>query len=399
MRERATPPEAELALLLAGTAARRSERADRIRELAATVDYRELENFLRRQRLFALVGTRVQEVSDPPPDFVERCEETLLQTRHHAALFGHMSHALAQTLEAEGIEAVPLKGPLLAERIHGDPGLRTPSTDLDFLVPAGKLDRAVELLGGLGYQLDDPVRWADGLPHYHYGLYPSNPAMPRVELHWRVHWYETLFAPALITRSEREAGGIRAASAADELATLVTIFARDGFVGLRLAADLAAWWDVRGHELEPHALDPVLEAHPELRSVLLAGLAVADQVVGLPARELCSEHWRLPARARLATRLANWTARGSWEQVATNITLVDLLLTPRGAGRVFVRHYYLQPVDKYARELGWRPEARLRNHLRRVVRAAVRAFRSGGQYIGRLWALRGGASWSPVPGD
>ena len=95
--------------------------------------------------------------------------------------------------------------------------------------------------------------------------------------------------------------------------------------------------------------------------------------------------------------LANWRQMGERLEIAVNITLLDLLLTPPGAGRVFVRHYYLQPMAKYAREYGWNPDARRRNQLRRAARAAVRALRSSVQYTGRLWAVRHGTRLQALP--
>lgn len=53
--------------------------------------------------------------------------------------------------ERERLPALTLKGPALGEMLYRDPGLR-PFTDLDLLVRAADLSRAVSLLSALGYR-------------------------------------------------------------------------------------------------------------------------------------------------------------------------------------------------------------------------------------------------------
>jgi hypothetical protein len=57
---------------------------------------------------------------------------------------------LLQALAEAGIEAVPYKGPVLAETAYGDIGLRR-FNDLDILIPRAVLERAAFVLGSLGY--------------------------------------------------------------------------------------------------------------------------------------------------------------------------------------------------------------------------------------------------------
>jgi catechol 2,3-dioxygenase-like lactoylglutathione lyase family enzyme len=286
---------------------------------------------------------------------------------------------------------------MLAERIYADPGMRTVPTDLDFLVRADDLNRAVSFFSDLGFEVHDDTIWADGLPHYHYGLNPPGSHLPKVELHWRVHWYEAEYAERVLDRSTLDAEGVRRAVPVDDLAMLLIIFARDGFMGLRLAADIAAWWDAQGHLLAPGELGAVMRESPRLSQALLAALTVAERTVGLPSGELGIAEQRLDRRAGRAVRLANWRMLGSPEQLATNITLVDLLLTPRGARRVFWRHYYAQPLGEYVRTYGWPPAARVRNHLRRAVHVAARGLRSSVLYLARLWSIRGGRRYDAFP--
>lgn len=396
--------EEELALRLSKVACARAREHERIRDLCALASVDELHSVLHRQRLLALLGSRVVEIcgESVPPSLRGAVEDAIAQARHRHTLNAHVTRDFCRRLEGAGIEAVPLKGPLLAERIFSDPALRASPHDLDILICAPRFRDAVELFCDLGYTVHDDTIWAYGLPHYHYGLSPGRPDLPKLELHWRIHWYEQDFAPRLIGRATLGPDGVRCPTPPDELASLLIIFARDGFVGLRLAADIGAWWDAHGAALPRPGLDEIIEENPPLRSTLLAALQAAQDLIGLPKDELVSDRWRPNRRARMAPLLANWRQTGERLEIAVNITLIDLLLTPPGAGRVFVRHYYLQPMVKYAREYGWNPDARLRNQLRRAARAAVRALRSSVQYTGRLWAVRHGTRLQalppPVPG-
>jgi hypothetical protein len=385
--------------LIATDACRDRER-ERIATLARGVDYGLLRQRLERQRLLALGGGRLAELCPDavPETFREVAAHRAAEARRSFVLHRHVARDLAARMESAGIETLPLKGPLLAERIYRDPGLRGAPADLDFLVRPERLDDAVGLMCALGYRVWDPTKWRRQLPHYHYGLIPPDPTMPKVELHWRIHWYEERFGPDLIERGIRVDDGPRAPCPVDDLAILLIIYARDGFVGLRLAADIGAWWSAHGDAFPDHGLERLVVGYPELRRTLLAALDVSGQVVDLPWERLISTRWRLSGRARLVPRLVNWSLRGTDEAVSSQIGLVDLLLTPASATGTYLRHYYLQPLDKYARDYGWRPDARVPNELRRAVRAPARLVRRLARHAASIWRLRGGSSLEVVPG-
>jgi len=392
------PVEEELAFRLAAVAAARAADRGRIRALAARANLEVLVEHLAGQRLLALIGSRL---IDSCEDLVEPAlRRAVAAATAHARLVHvlgvHHTVDLCRRLEQAGIEVVALKGPLLAERIYADPALRAAPRDIDLLVRPERLDEAVQVVRARGFALRDDDIWADGLPHYHYGLLPQRSGMPNVELHWRLHWYEREFAQRLISRSLIGPDGVRIPSPADDLAALLIVFARDGFVGLRLAADIGAWWDANGARLRRPGLEGILAENPRLRATLLAAVEAAEALVAVPRHELVSERWRTPRRARVALRLVNWRGRGDWHELTTDITLIDLLLIPLAAGRVFIRHYYFQPLSKYAREHGWRPEARFRNELRRTAHALVRLVRSAWRYGARLWSIRRGGETLPA---
>jgi hypothetical protein len=276
--------------------------------------------------------------------------------------------------------------------IHGDPGLR-PSSDIDLLVDTRDLERAVAGLERSEYRLVDGDLGSGRRPPLHYGLAHDKGWFPPVELHWRVHWYERRFSIALLERSRLGPGDVRRAEAADELAMLLLFFARDGFIGVRYAADIAAWWDACGQSLAPLALDAIAGRHPALRRALTVASIQAERLVGVPARQFISVPSTLDVRGRLALRLVNWSRRGDRDQVASNRVLVDWLLAPKGGQREFARRFLLPSADSVVRYEQVPEHRRPARIVWRITHGPKVILRS----LYALWCLRGGADWAPIP--
>lgn len=395
------PPstEEELGFRLCGTAERRKGDHAAVEHLARSADPDRLLEFFRRERILALAGTRLdaQLPGAMPGGFRRAVVAEIAHNRHRGTLCAHLGQQLCDRLAGDGIEALVLKGAVLAERAHGDIGLRAAQSDIDLLVAPEQLQLSVKALGADGYEIHDNTEWAHGLPHYHACLQRREPFEVKVEVHWRLHWYERRFAQEMLARSVADRSGGPRLQLADELASLLLIFARDGYLGLRIPADIGAWWDAQGQGLPPTPLDAVVERHPRLRNPLLAAVDVLEREIGLPGRQLVSPSISRPRRIRTASRLVNWTMQGGTEEIATSIMLNDLLLTPPGAFWVFLRHYFFQPLEHYARVYGWPPRQRLRNRARRAVRAVGRIGRTGVKFARRLWQIRGGRSLEALP--
>src|SRR5205814_8803590 len=95
------------------------------------------------------------------------------------------------------------------------------------------LKRAVEVVRELGYARPTDYVDSSGLPLLHFALVHERDELPPVELHWRIHWYETRFARERLLAPDG-APDWRPAPV-DELAALLLFYARDGFTGLRQA--------------------------------------------------------------------------------------------------------------------------------------------------------------------
>lgn len=382
--------EEELLLLLCGTAERRRRTGERIVALAGRADFELLAALMARQLLFPLLGSRLVEAApgQVTPALSERLEEALRLARRRGTQVELLALQLQADLDRDGIPALPLKGTSLARNLYGDPGMRI-TQDIDVLVNCEDLDRAAQTLSRRGYRRSDGPY--DDFSRLHIGFRHERSELPPVELHWRVHWYEDAFSRAMLERSEPSPEG-RRARPADELAALLLFFSRDGLTGLRLAADVAAWWDAHGdHEGAP-LLDPILAEAPDLGDALAAAAAVLERLVGVGAGAILSSR-PLNWRSRTAVRMANWTVTGGLDQIGANLTLVDWLLAPRGGGWPFVRRALIPPAAQISSMYGLPPSAVWRRAFWRLAHGPKLLIR----YLIALWSVRRSRSWMPVP--
>src|SRR5205823_10315456 len=194
----AASADAELALLLAGTGRRRQRARARIAELAAAAHPRRLVAYLDERRLLALLGSRLLDVlPESPATLRDAVAAAIDRNRLEAMAIDGATTRLARRLEDQGIAALPLKGPRLAQALYGDTGMRA-SADVDILVPAESLERAVTLARAEGYGAPTEDVGPGELPELHFEM--PHPRLPTLELHWRVHWYESGFSQAALRR-------------------------------------------------------------------------------------------------------------------------------------------------------------------------------------------------------
>jgi hypothetical protein len=338
--------ERRIIALSAATAAHREEMGERVREQMTGLDWSLLTGLLQNQRLLPTLGPRILELAGgaAPEELEVAVAGAIEAVRRQDALLQLISARTMEALEEAGIPSAGLKGPALGEALYGEAG-RRPSSDIDLLVAPEHLGRAVEVVRGLGYARPLDHVDARGLPLLHFALVHEREELPPIELHWRVHWYETRFARERLLAPEGEgARGWRPAPA-DELTALLLFYARDGFTGLRQATDLSAWWDAFGAELRPAALAESARAYPALAPALTAALQVAERTVRFPAQRAIGEDFTLGARGRIATRLANAHPYDSEAQLFAEIGLIDGLLTPRQGLPAFFRRQVAPPGE------------------------------------------------------
>jgi Uncharacterised nucleotidyltransferase len=119
------------------------------------------------------------------PDFFQR----KLQKIHTDTLFRNIfiksqTHHILNEFEKQGIEVIPLKGPLFTERYFGDLGARL-SSDIDLLIRKEDLTRATNCIKNLGFLHEKN----EVSSHFNSGFYkelPESPCPLAVELHWNL---------------------------------------------------------------------------------------------------------------------------------------------------------------------------------------------------------------------
>jgi hypothetical protein len=360
--------ERQLILLSAGTATRRRAMHEQAGRIIGEVDWRQLTETLRLRRLLPVLGPRILELAEEraDDDFAIAVKQAIEVGRRHSAFLQLVSLRVIAMLADAGIRSTALKGPFLGEAIYGDPGRRL-SSDIDLLVAPEQLPAAVEVVRGLGYGVPTDHVEASGLPQLHFLLVHERGELPAVELHWRVHWYEQRFAcERLLAPVVEELGAWRPAPA-DELAALLLFYARDGFIDLRLATDLSAWWDVYGAGLPSGALGDVLRAYPTLTRGITVAAVAAERIVGLPVVQILGYRPKLGLRERIAARLANPNPHSSRSQLYADMGLVDGLLMPRGGFGAFVRRQVLPPPEVLEQQARHAARRRARSPLGRGV--------------------------------
>lgn len=338
--------ERQLILLSAGTSARRQAMREQAGRLIVGLDWSRFAETLRSRKLLPALGPRILELAEGSADagFAAAVEDALDTGRRQGAFLQLISLRAMTMLADAGIRCTPLKGPLLGEAIYGDPGRRL-SSDIDLLVSPEQLQTAMEVVRGLGYGVPTDYVQDCGLPLLHFVLVHERGKLPPVELHWRVHWYERSFARERLLPPAVDPLGDWRPTPADELAALLLFYARDGFIDLRLASDLSAWWDVYGADLPPGALDDLLRVYPALARVIPVAVKVAEKIVGLPAAQIIKDSPTLGLRDRIAVRLANPNPHTSQSQLYADMGLIDGLLAPRGGFGAFVRRQLLPPRE------------------------------------------------------
>lgn len=345
----------------------RAVRADEARGHLRRSDPCRLMALLDGLRLSSLVGRRLRELGEPLDPWLDaEIAARVAAGQERGRAHELVTLGILASLNHAGIRALGVKGAVLARQLYDDAGART-SADIDILVAEPDLGAAVDVLRSSGWQLDRPAWRGSELPILHETL--THETLPAVELHWRLHWYERRFARDALERAEQATPNEPLImTPADGLAALTLFYARDGFSGLRQAADVATWWDRRCDGADPDALtDAVARQYPALADALWTGMSVLGRLVALPTQRPLAQR-----RRRIAAELARPFREVGTPHAGVDASLVDLLLAPPGDRRAAVRRE-LQKIPKglerpLNRRDGLAPRLARGEHAVRVLR-------------------------------
>lgn len=145
---------AELSLILALCRYRldKSRAPDVLESLAGNVEWKAFIKLTRRHKLIPLIYSVIIEFKQLiPPERLREMEVLFDKNRKRMLLQTGELLKLNALLQKEAVPVVWVKGPALAERLFGDPTLRS-SSDLDILVEFNRFDEADKLLCAEGYK-------------------------------------------------------------------------------------------------------------------------------------------------------------------------------------------------------------------------------------------------------
>lgn len=153
---------------------------------ASSLDWDWIVRRAEAERLAALLYAIVRSL--PLPGAVlDRLRAAWVSGRRQHLLGVEQLCRVLAAFEHEGVLALTLKGPALGEALYQDPGLR-PFTDLDLLVRADDVPRAVSLLSALGYRhLDAGHSLPYELAWRHAAAFVAAEGRPDrlpIDLHW-----------------------------------------------------------------------------------------------------------------------------------------------------------------------------------------------------------------------
>lgn len=146
------------------------------------LDWERLYAQAREGRLTPVLANK--EIPGAPEWFLARCERDLIENQAHQLLLYQQLEDMLKAFEEAGIQAMVVKGPVVADTVYPHPGWR-PMVDLDLVVKDADWKASVEVLTRLGFDAESS-EWS-GLTEELTGqvsmLKSMGPAIAAVELH------------------------------------------------------------------------------------------------------------------------------------------------------------------------------------------------------------------------
>lgn len=310
------PIEFELLFLSCHAALTDAQQRALEQALAEDVDWNALIALASEHALLALVCHNLLQVpAELMPVEIRQAAEIHLED--NAARNQAMTKdlcVLLTALDKAGLDAIPFKGPLLAETLYGDLKLRR-FRDLDFLIREAQIDDVMEVLADLGFntKTDRTRRQEIGFRKYagEYILFGKDHPAP-VEPHWA-------FAPSTFGVDldydgifERSMAGeisgqtLRVLAPADALISLCLHGSKERWARLQWLVDISEFLNKNNGLDWPSVLGQARDVGA-LRMVLLAVVLCERNLGYCPPSKLAAVVRRDPSCAQIAQRIeANW---------------------------------------------------------------------------------------------
>jgi len=116
-----------------------------------------------------------------PNDILKKFEQIYTYTAFHNMLYTEEMQRILEKLTNENINAVILKGPMLAQNIYGNIAVR-PFSDIDILIKKEQLPKAISILKSAGYLCENEQFYYKY--HFHLPMIKPGKTSFNIELHW-----------------------------------------------------------------------------------------------------------------------------------------------------------------------------------------------------------------------
>lgn len=158
-------------------------------DLLSECDWQYYLDLVFHHRLFPILYNKIKGSEESVPSDILKTLKLYYQRNTFQMLYmSSEMEQLAKQFSENQINALFLKGPILADDLYGDISLRT-SGDLDILIPIKQLDEMDHILTEKGYVKDEYIhtilndwKWR----HHHFTYFHPNKKV-KLEIHWRLN--------------------------------------------------------------------------------------------------------------------------------------------------------------------------------------------------------------------
>jgi hypothetical protein len=227
-----------------------------------------------------------------PVDVIEQLRSHYENNARKNLSFTAELFRILDCLQAHSIPAIPLKGPVLAETLHGDVALRDFS-DLDVLIPPRDVERAQKALRTIDYSLPAPLSAPEERAYLAAGYeytFDGPSGRNLLELQWNIvpRFYSVAFdVDELFSRaaSVKFSGRIvHALAPEDLLLTLAVHAAKHAWVRLHWLRDIACVAQTQHLDWTVVAQRANLALHAWLASACCSRTACCKRICGVKGR-------------------------------------------------------------------------------------------------------------------